>query len=112
MPEAEAQVFNRILDGNLPQLGRHEIQGSGYVVHSLEASVWCVLTSDSYAEAVLKAVNLGEDTDTTGAIAGGLAGLVFGANSIPAEWTASIARLGEIELLIEQLSTKYREASS
>lgn len=103
----EVQNFQKILDGKIHLLNEAEIRGSGYVLHSLEASLWCVLTSENYRETVLKAVNLGEDTDTTGAIAGGLAGLVFGEESIPVEWIEEIARLDDINKLIEKLEEKY-----
>uniref|UniRef100_UPI0028AE2B1B ADP-ribosylglycohydrolase family protein n=1 Tax=Lacrimispora sp. TaxID=2719234 RepID=UPI0028AE2B1B len=59
-------------------LEEKEIASSGYVIHTLEAASWCLLTTNSYEECVLKAVNLGEDTETTGAVAGGLAGIVYG----------------------------------
>lgn len=67
-----------------------EIQSSGYVIHSLEASLWCLLTTDNYHDAVLKAVNLGSDTDTTAAITGGLAVLVYGEDAIPQEWKSQL----------------------
>ena len=59
-------------------LSEEDIKSSGYVVDSLEASIWCLYNSNSYTEAVLRAVNLGEDTDTIGAITGSLAGLFIG----------------------------------
>ena len=65
---------------------RNDIKSSGYVVDTLEAAIWCFLTTNSYKECVLKAVNLGDDTDTVGAVAGGLAGLYYGLESIPEEW--------------------------
>jgi ADP-ribosyl-[dinitrogen reductase] hydrolase len=102
----EKNTFARILNGNLSALQRAEIRGSGYVIHSLEASLWCLLTSSSYTEAVLKAVNLGEDTDTTGAITGGLAGLVYGEEAIPEKWIEQIARIEDIETIIEQFKLK------
>lgn len=73
-------------------LAENDIQSSGYVVHTLEAAVWCLLRTDSYASCVLKAVNLGDDTDTTGAVAGGLAGIYYGADSIPQAWKSAVAR--------------------
>jgi len=63
-----------------------QIQGSGYVVKSLEAALWCFLTTDSFSNAVLKAVNLGDDADTTAAICGQLAGAFYGVSRIPASW--------------------------
>ena len=81
-----------------------QIQSSGYVLHTLEASVWCLLTTDTYRDAVLKAVNLGEDTDTTGAVTGGLAGLLYGLEAIPASWVNQLARLKDIEALAHGLT--------
>lgn len=69
------------------------------VAYSLEAAVWCLLNTSSYKECELKAVNLGEDTDTVAAIAGGLAGLYYGYESIPKEWLNVIQRREWIEEL-------------
>ena len=71
---------------NLDKIKEDRIQSSGYVVHTLEASLWCLLNTDSYRDAVIKAVNLGDDTDTTGAVTGGLAGIIYGFDAIPKEW--------------------------
>lgn len=67
-----------------------QIQGSGYVVESLEAALWCFETTDSFHDAVLKAVNLGDDADTTGAVCGQIAGAYYGFGSIPAQWVADL----------------------
>ncbi|WP_294281028.1 ADP-ribosylglycohydrolase family protein [uncultured Chryseobacterium sp.] len=99
----EIQLFTRILYNDISQYPENEISSSGYVLHSLEASLWCFLNSESYSEAVLKAVNLGEDTDTTGAITGGLAGLYYGFGSIPEEWVAQLVRKDDIEKLCMKL---------
>ncbi len=87
-------------------LEEDEIQSSGYVLHTLEASIWCLLTTDNYKEAVLKAVNLGSDTDTIGAVTGGLAGLLYGLDNIPKNWLQQIARYDDIENLAERLADK------
>lgn len=81
----------------LDQLEEKDIKSTGYVVYSLEASLWCLLKSSSYEEAVLKAVNLGDDTDTIGAISGGLAGLIYGYESIPKNWIDTLRAKDLIE---------------
>lgn len=102
----EIEKFDRLLNGDIAALDENEIQSSGYVLHTLEASIWCLLTTDSYHEAVLKAVNLGSDTDTTGAVTGGLAGLLYGIGNIPEKWLQQIARYDDIENLAERLNEK------
>ena len=95
--------YGALLDGSLPDLAEAEIKSSGYVVHTLEAALWCLLNYDTYAATVLAAVNLGDDTDTTGAVAGGLAGLAYGEAAIPAGWLAVLARRADIEDLAARL---------
>lgn len=102
----ELSLFDRLLKDDISELPASEISGSGYVLHSLEASIWCLITTDHYKDATLKAVNLGEDTDTTAAITGGLAGLVYGFDTIPKNWVAQLARKEDIADLAERLSTK------
>ena len=92
--------FDRLLNGNIHELEEDTIQSGGYVIQTLEASIWCLLTSNNYEDAVLKAINLGEDTDTTGAVTGGLVGLLYGFESIPKIWVASIRKPNEINILI------------
>ena len=74
-----------------------EISGRGFVVSTLEASLWSALTTDSYRDCVLAAVNLGNDTDTTACVAGALAGILYGKEAIPAEWWEKIAAKELIE---------------
>lgn len=95
--------FNRLLVGDIHDLPSEEIKSGGYVVHTLEASVWCLLTTDSYESATLKAVNLGEDTDTTAAVTGGLAGLLYGHCTIPTGWLQKLARKADIDDLAERI---------
>ncbi|MDR4955140.1 ADP-ribosylglycohydrolase family protein [Chryseobacterium sp. ES2] len=110
----EMDKFHRILElkigeydlAPLHTLQEEEISSSGYVLHSLEASLWCFLNSESYSEAVLKAVNLGEDTDTTGAITGGIAGIYYGFENIPEDWISELVRKDDIEKLCEKLHQK------
>ena len=92
------QYYSRLRDlGTFAAVPADEIKSSGYVVDTLEAAVWCLLTTDSFESALLKAVNLGEDTDTVGAVAGGLAGLYYGYEAIPEEWLAEIKKRDWIE---------------
>jgi ADP-ribosyl-[dinitrogen reductase] hydrolase len=102
----EVALFDRLLSGNLRDLPEEEIKSSGYVLHTLEASIWCLLNTDTYREAVLKAVNLGLDTDTTGAVTGGLAGLLYGFDNMPTEWVKQLARKEDIEDLANHLAAK------
>lgn len=68
--------------------------------------MWAFLTTNTYSEAVLKAVNLGEDTDTTGAITGGLAGLYYGYDSIPSEWIDVLVRKNDIADLVHRFTQR------
>lgn len=99
----EIDHFCRLLNANLFSLSEEEIQSGGYVLHTLEASIWCLMTTESYENAVLKAVNLGNDTDTTGAVTGGLGGLLYGYESIPGHWLNLLVRYNDIEDLAERM---------
>lgn len=80
-----------ILQNNIADLPISEIRSGGYVIETIEACIWCLLTTNNYKEAVLKAVNLGHDTDTTAAVTGGLVGLLYGYGGIPKEWVEKLA---------------------
>lgn len=88
--------FNRIMDAEVFTLEENKIKSSGYVVDSLEASLWSFLHGDNYSEAVFAAINLGGDTDTIAAIAGGLAGIYYGIETINENWIQSILRKEDI----------------
>jgi ADP-ribosyl-[dinitrogen reductase] hydrolase len=102
--EKETALFARLLQGNIATLPEEKIISGGYVLHTLEASVWCLLHTNSYADAVLKAVNLGGDTDTTACVTGGLAGLFYGFDKIPDTRKTALARYEDIENLCDRLS--------
>lgn len=84
--EKEINNYKRIFDSDFKKLQETKIESSGYVVHTLEASIWILLNTSNYKDAVLKAVNFGDDTDTTAAVTGGLAGLYYGMDNIPSKW--------------------------
>jgi ADP-ribosylglycohydrolase len=85
-----------------------EIEGSGYVVRSLEAALWAFARGGSFREGALLAANLGDDADTTGAVFGQLAGAYYGEAGIPAEWRSKLALLGTIEELADRLHDAAR----
>ena len=86
------QLYRRILKENIHAYTVDSISSSGYVLHTLEASLWAIMRYDSYAETVLAAVNLGSDTDTVGAITGSMAGVLYGFDAIPDEWIQTLQR--------------------
>ena len=81
-----------------------DIQGSGYVVESLEAAFWCFWRTDSFQDCVLLAANLGDDADTTAAVAGQLAGAFYGESGIPVSWLKKLTMAKEIGQLAQQLA--------
>jgi ADP-ribosyl-[dinitrogen reductase] hydrolase len=107
--QEELDLFKRILKGNIKDEKKNTIISGGYVLHTLEASIWCILNSKNYSEAVLKAVNLGGDTDTTGCVTGAVAGLLYGYDNIPNSWIDVLARKDEIKRLSKDL---YASASN
>ena len=108
-PRTEIDKFCRILAFNIQSFEEEEIKSDGYVLHTLEAALWCVMKGESYEETVLMAVNLGEDTDTTAAVAGGMAGLIYGASSIPKKWLDVLVKVNKIKDLGKRLFDQYYE---
>lgn len=98
----ELHHFERLFSTLISSVPETAIKSGGYVIHTHEASVWCLLNTKSFDEAVLKAVNLGEDTDTTGCVTGGLAGLCYGLEGVPKEWLDTVVRKDDIDKLFEQ----------
>lgn len=97
------QAYERLKNLKIfKNLSESEIKSTGYVVDSLEAAIWCVSSTNSYAECIKKAVNLGNDTDTIAAIAGGIAGCYYGYSEIPKQWIECIAKREWIQNLCER----------
>jgi ADP-ribosylglycohydrolase len=103
----EIKTYTRLLKHDFDKLSVNEIKSTGYVVDSLEAAIWCLLNSKSYEECVLKAINLGEDTDTVGAIAGGLAGALYGYDAIPNEWLNHLIKKEMIDKLCQDFANAF-----
>lgn len=101
----DVNAYLRLKDlSNFLKLTEREIRSSGYIVHTLEAALWCLLNTNTFAECILKAVNLGDDTDTVGAVVGGLAGIYYGTDQIPKEWLTALAK----RQYIEELCIKFQ----
>ena len=107
----ELSRYYRLFSSDFINLKEEDIKSSGYIVDTLEASIWCVLNSNSYEECVLKAVNLGLDTDTTGTIAGSLAGILYGYDTINKNWKEKLIKREYIEKLCDDVYkvTSYEE---
>ena len=98
---AEISSYNRIISlFEFKDIPEENIKSTGYVVDTLEAALWCLLNTSSYGEAILKAVNLGNDTDTIAAVTGGVAGIFYGYENIPDKWKSKIQRKDLIESLL------------
>jgi ADP-ribosylglycohydrolase len=100
--ETANKVYARLFKEDFATLPEDDIQSYGYVVVTLEAAIWCLLNTDSYKSLVLKAVNLGQDTDTVGAVAGGIGGLYYGLEEIPAEWLNVLKKRNYLEDISEK----------
>lgn len=99
----DAASVSEIASGAYVRRSSGEILGSGYVVRSLEAALWCFATTDTYADAVLRAANLGDDADTTAAICGQVAGAYYGAYAVPRSWRERLVMGDEIDELARRL---------
>lgn len=96
--EINLPVFKRIKE--IEKYPEAEIKSTGYVVDTLEAALWCFLKTNDYQSCVLKAVNLGNDTDTVAGIAGILAGIYYGLDNIPLKWLKILVNKEEIDRCI------------
>ena len=85
------------------------ISSKGYVISTFESVIYSLKTTDNFKDAVLKAVNLGRDTDTVGAICGGLAGIYYGYDSIPIDWIESIPEINQVLELCERYEAYCNE---
>lgn len=96
----ELHHFKRIFNDELDD--EDTISSKGYVISTFESVIYSLKNSDNFRDAVLKAVNLGRDTDTVGAICGGLAGIFYGFDSIPVDWIEEIPKISEVFELCEK----------
>jgi ADP-ribosyl-[dinitrogen reductase] hydrolase len=105
-----AAKIEAIARGTYRSKGEDDIRGSGYVVDCLEAALWCFDRTDTFRDAILAAVNLGDDADTTAAVCGQVAGAYYGESAIPPEWLEKLAMRQEIVELADRLMAKGNTA--
>lgn len=98
--------YDRILKGDITELTVDEISSSGYVVSTLEAAMWVFMKASSFKEAIIGSVNLGDDTDTVGAVCGSLAGMYYGIAQIPSDWYETLIRKD----FLKEIYDKFSEA--
>ncbi|MBP2017668.1 ADP-ribosyl-[dinitrogen reductase] hydrolase [Symbiobacterium terraclitae] len=105
--DAAIGALARRLEG-LRDRPAERVRAGGYVVETLEAALWAFLRTDSLEECVTAAVNLGDDADTVGAVAGGLAGAAYGPAAVPRRWSQALRERAVIDALAEGLYDVYR----
>lgn len=106
------KAYQRILNGDLKSLNIDQIRSSGYVVDSLEASLWSTIKNDTFEDAVVTAINLGEDTDTIGAITGSINGIIYGKNNIPERWLNKLRKKDYLEELTNEFINSINSINS
>ena len=103
------EVFHRILESDIGSYPVDEIQSSGYVIHTLEAVLWVLLNSENKKNALLKAVNLGQDTDTIAALVGAVAAVIYGIEDIPRDWLLNIRKRDLLETILQEFKQNLIE---
>lgn len=106
-PMKERAHFQKIIQQDIREIPRADLKSGGYVIEVLESGIACFLQEDTYEKTILSIINLGHDTDTSAAIAGGLAGIYYGTDGIPEYWVVSLARMEDIIELGHKLNKKY-----
>ncbi|MEL6655068.1 MAG: ADP-ribosylglycohydrolase family protein [Bacteroidota bacterium] len=106
-PDSERAHFSRVVQNDIRTTTIDALKSGGYVIEVLESSIWFFLQRDSFEDTILSIINIGHDTDTSAAIAGGLAGIYHGQKGIPEYWLISLARLEDILDLGNRLHQKY-----
>ena len=95
------EYYNRLLKTNISKLRVEDLKSEGYIVYSLETSLWVILNCNSFAESIVGSINLGGDTDTIGSIVGGIAGIIYGLEDAPNKWIMSLKNIDYLEKIIK-----------
>ena len=107
--EETQEAYKRLIKDDISKVKVNDIKSTGYIVDTLEAVIWVTLKSENYKEAVIGAINLGDDTDTIGALTGALAGIIYGYDFIPEEWKDAIAKKEYLMDIFEEFSENVYE---
>ena len=105
--QGRSPKIHAIAAGEYRDKAEDQIKGSGYVVESLEAALWCFHKTDNFRDAILKAVNLGDDADTTAAVCGQIAGAFYGESGIPADWLDKLYMRDAITAFADRLADRH-----
>jgi ADP-ribosyl-[dinitrogen reductase] hydrolase len=97
-------AVNAVAAGSYLGLSRDAVSSSGYVIDTLQAALWAWSETTTFEDALVLAVNLGDDADTVGAVTGQIAGAMYGASAIPARWLERLAWRESIEALTDRLT--------
>ena len=107
--DEELPHFKLLLSRNVQNLPREKIKSGGYVISTIEASIWCLCNNDNYRDTILEAVNLGYDTDTTACTVGALAGLYYGVTNIPDDWIDGLVKKDYLLNIVDSFSEELSE---
>ena len=105
-------AYKRVLRGNITNYKLGEINSSSYVVHTLESALWILLNQDNYKDTIIASTNIGNDTDTIGAVVGSMAGIIYGYNAIPKDWLNSLRKkdyLMDLSLNFEKTICEFKK---
>ena len=98
------KIYSRVIDTNIAKLNLNDIKSSGYVVDTLEATIWTLLNTKSFNQAIIGSINLGGDSDTIGACTGGLAGIYYGFDNINNTWKNELLKYDYIANLCNEFN--------
>lgn len=111
VPQSIVDEYARILRADIKNVEEDQISSKGKTLPTLEAAMWSFMKNNSYKDTVLQAINLGDDTDTVGAVAGGLAGICYGAEAIPKEWLSKLAKSDYLTVLCKAFDESVENKS-
>ena len=101
--------YSNILEKDIQTFKIDDIKSTGYVVDTLEAVLWTILNTNSYKDSIIVAINLGNDTDTIGAITGSISGLLYGLKDIPSTWSTKLKNIDYIKKLCSKFEASFNE---